>query len=101
MIKLCKYGTHRVISPQGTLPQSADIIDNTMICNANEILVDVDVLNIDSASFTQIKRACNADVNKMKKMIMDIVNEKGKLQNPVTGSGGMFIGRVKEIFVAE
>ena len=24
------YGTHRVISPKGVLPQPADVIDNTM-----------------------------------------------------------------------
>jgi L-erythro-3,5-diaminohexanoate dehydrogenase len=30
-------------------------------------------------------------------MILDIVNERGKMQNPVTGSGGMLIGTVKEI----
>jgi L-erythro-3,5-diaminohexanoate dehydrogenase len=97
MNKLCKYGTHRVISPKGTLPQSADKIDNNMICYGNEILVDVDILNIDSASFTQIKKACDSDISKMKIMIMDIVSQKGKMQNPITGSGGMFIGRIREI----
>jgi len=97
MKKLCKYGTHRVIYPEGALPQAADKIDNTMICYDNEILVDVDTLNIDSASFTQIKNACNKDIEKMKEMIKNIVNNKGKMQNPVTGSGGMFLGKIKEI----
>lgn len=97
MNKLCKYGTHRVISPEGTLPQSADRVDNNMICQDNEILVDVDILNVDSASFTQIRKACDSDISKMKQMIFDIVSQKGKLQNPVTGSGGMFIGRIKEV----
>lgn len=63
----------------------------------NEILIDVTTLNIDSASYTQIKKACNADAEKMKAMILSIVLEKGKMQNPVTGSGGMLIGTVKEI----
>jgi L-erythro-3,5-diaminohexanoate dehydrogenase len=97
MKELCKYGTHRVISPVGTLPQTAEKINNEMICQDNEILVDVDTLNIDSASFTQIKNACNSDKVKMQEMIENIVNSKGKMQNPVTGSGGMFLGRIKEV----
>ncbi len=28
-------------------------------------------------------------------MIKEIVNERGKMQNPVTGSGGMLIGTIK------
>ncbi len=97
MKKPCRYGTHRVISPVGVLPQAADVIDNTMICQDNEILIDVKTLNIDSASFTQLKQATNSDVEAMKKMIMDIVSKRGKMQNPVTGSGGMLLGVVKEI----
>lgn len=97
MDKLCKYGTHRVIYPLGALPQSADKLDNNMVCQDNEILIQVKTLNIDSASFTQIKGAANADVEEMKEMILSIVNQRGKMQNPVTGSGGMLLGTVKEI----
>ena len=43
------YGTHRVISPKGVLPQPADVIDNTMEIYDNEVLIDVKTLNIDSA----------------------------------------------------
>ncbi|WP_126993088.1 L-erythro-3,5-diaminohexanoate dehydrogenase [Thermosipho globiformans] len=93
----CPYGTHRVIEPKGTLPQAAKKIDNTMEIYTNEILIDVKTLNVDSASFTQIKESCNKDIECMKKTILSIVNERGKLQNPVTGSGGMLIGIVEEI----
>jgi L-erythro-3,5-diaminohexanoate dehydrogenase len=91
------YGTHRVIKPNGVLPQAAEKIDNTMKIYDNELLIDVITLNIDSASFTQIKQACNQDVERMKQMITDIVQERGKMQNPVTGSGGMLIGTVREV----
>jgi len=91
------FGTHRVINPEGALPQPAKKLDNTMEIYSNEILIDVQTLNVDSASFTQIKNACNSDENKIADMINEIVNERGKLQNPVTGSGGMLIGTVKEI----
>ena len=96
-MKTCKYGTNRVIEPKGVLPQAALRVDNTMNIYDNEILIDVITLNIDSASFTQIKQACNQDVVKMEKMILDIVKAKGKMQNPVTGSGGMLIGSIAEI----
>ena len=92
-----KYGTHRVIEPKGLLTQAAKKIDNTMECYSNEILCDVSALNIDSASFTQIYEACGKDLGKTEQMILDIVGERGKMQNPVTGSGGMFMGTVAKI----
>ncbi len=92
------YGLHRVIKPTKVLPQPALKIDNDFsVLYDNEILIDVAMLNIDSASYHQIKEACNSDPSKMKTMIMDIVNDRGKMQNPVTGSGGMLIGTVKKI----
>lgn len=93
----CRYGTHRVISPQGVLPQAAVKIDNDMNIYDNEILVDVIALNIDSASFTQIEEEAGHDIEKIGRKIMEIVEDRGKMQNPVTGSGGMLIGTVEEI----
>ncbi len=93
----CKFGTHRVISPDNALPQNAQQVDNSLPIYDNEILIDVDTLNIDSASFRQMKDACNGDMEGVKKMILGIVAERGKQQNPVTGSGGMLLGSVKEL----
>lgn len=92
-----KFGTHRVIEPKGLLPQPAERIDNTMEIYDNEILIDVQTLNIDSASFTQIKTQADQDVNKIQEIMLGIVAKRGKHHNPVTGSGGMLIGTVKEI----
>jgi L-erythro-3,5-diaminohexanoate dehydrogenase len=97
MKQLCPFGSHRVISPQGTLPQAAEKLDNTSPMQANEMLIAVETLNVDSASFTQIKNACGADAEKMAAMILDIVQSRGKMQNPVTGSGGMLLGRVSGV----
>lgn len=97
MRKGCKYGTHRVIEPKGVLPQPALKIDNDMEIYDNEILIDVQALNIDSASFTQIEEEAGHDVEKIKAKILEIVNERGKMQNPVTGSGGMLIGKIEKI----
>ena len=91
------YGIHRVLEPAGTLPQAAWKISNDMEICDNEILIDVDILNIDAASFTQIKKAAAMDVEKIKQTMLDIVAKRGKHHNPVTGSGGMLVGRVSAI----
>jgi len=93
----CLYGSYRVIEPKNVLPQSADKINNSMNLYPQELRIDVDTLNIDSASFTQLKKASNNDPETMKQMILDIVNDKGKMQNPVTKSGGMLIGSVNTV----
>lgn len=92
------FGTHRVIEPSGVLPQPARVLDNDMSrIWDNEILVDVDVLNVDSASFRQIEDAAGGDDARIAEIILGIVAERGKLQNPVTGSGGMLTGRVAQV----
>ena len=95
--KLHPLGTHRVIEPAGAMPQSARKLDNTPVAFENEILCDVETLNIDSASFKQIRDACQSDPDSIAAHILNIVSERGKQHNPVTGSGGMFIGRVLKV----
>ena len=92
-----KFGAHRVIEPQGVLPQPAWKIDNTMEIYDNEILIDVDTLNIDAASFTQIEEAEGGDVQKMAGHSLGIIADRGKHHNPDTGSGGMLLGTVAAI----
>lgn len=97
MKKGCKFGTHRVIEPAGSLPQPAQRIDNTMEIYDNEILIDVQTLNIDSASFTQIKSQAENNEDRIKEIMNNIVKTRGKHHNPVTGSGGMLIGKINSI----
>lgn len=92
-----RYGLHRVLEPQGAMPQPAWRIDNTMDVYANEILIDVETLNIDSASFAQIREAEAGDPARIGAHMQRIVAERGKHHNPVTGSGGMLIGRVRTV----
>ncbi len=91
------YGTHRVLKPLGVLPQPAWKIDNTMAIFDNEILIDVSALNIDAASFTQIKQEAGGEEARVAEIVQGIVAQRGKHHNPVTGSGGMLIGTVAEI----
>lgn len=92
-----RLGSHRVLEPKGALPQAAWKLDNTPHAYDNELLCLVETLNIDSASFKQISEACGGDANAIGAHILATVNERGKQHNPVTGSGGMFVGRVLAI----
>lgn len=93
----CPYGTHRSIDPKGSLPQPAWKLDNSMQIWANEMLVEVTMLNIDAASFRQISNQAEGQIDKIAKIIMNTVSDRGKQHNPVTGSGGMLLGRVAKI----
>jgi L-erythro-3,5-diaminohexanoate dehydrogenase len=98
--RIHRLGTHRVLEPPGAMPQSAWRLDNTPVALENEILCDVETLNIDSASFKQIADACDADAERISEHIIGTVRQRGKQHNPVTGSGGMFIGSVRDIGTA-
>ncbi len=94
----CPYGSHRVVEPKGSLPQPALKLDNDMSrVWAGETMIKVSTLNVDSASFAQIHKQAGGDVEKIKQTILEIVGQRGKLQNPVTGSGGMLMGEVVQI----
>lgn len=86
-------GTHRVIHPRGLLPQAAERLDPSLPAYEGEIVLEVDVLNVDAASFVQLE-STGQDVGQQ---VLEIVEQRGKMQNPVTGSGGMLLGRVKAI----
>lgn len=90
-------GLHRVLEPVGALPQAAERLDVSAPLRANEIEIEVETLNIDSASFHQIMGEVGRDEAAVAGRIREIVSARGKMQNPVTGSGGMLIGRVKAV----
>ena len=92
-----RFGTHRSIDPIGVLPQQARVLDAASPLTSEELAIDVEYLNIDSASWHQLREACASDPERMKAAILEIVAERGKMQNPVTGSGGMLVGRVSEL----
>lgn len=93
----CPYGSHRAVEPPGSLPQAAWRLDATSPLRDNEILIRVSRLNVDSASFTQIRAQAGYDFARIAATIRQIVAERGKLHNPVTGSGGMLIGTVERM----
>ena len=92
-----RYGSHRVIVPKGLLPQAAEQINNDPAICSNEIRIDVIALQPTATAFGRLKRECGGDKEKIAQAIMKIVEERGKFQDPVSKSGGILIGRVKEI----
>lgn len=90
-------GLHRVISPRGLLPQAADRLDSAAPLADDEVLIAVERLNLDAASFRQLWTKHGGDGNAVRQEVLDIVRTRGKMHNPVTGSGGMLIGRVEQV----
>jgi L-erythro-3,5-diaminohexanoate dehydrogenase len=91
------YGLRRVVSPRGALPQRADVLDPTLPLGEDELAISVEALNVDAASFRQIEGAAGGDPARIAEVILGIVRARGKLQNPVTGSGGVLVGRVRAV----
>jgi len=90
-------GVHRVLEPVGVLPQAAHRLDPDAPTGRDEVRIDVERLNLDAASFRQLSEAHDGDGEAVRAAVLSIVEARGKMQNPVTGSGGMLIGRVAEV----
>jgi L-erythro-3,5-diaminohexanoate dehydrogenase len=98
-------GLHRVIEPSGdqiTLPQAAWRLDVSPQIWDDEVRIDIETLNLDAASYRQLSEVHRTpdgqvDGAALRAAVLDIVATRGKMQNPVTGSGGMLIGTVAEV----
>jgi L-erythro-3,5-diaminohexanoate dehydrogenase len=91
------YGLRRVLRPAGALPQQAEALDPRLPLGEDELRIDVEQLNVDAASFRQIEKEVGGEPQRIAARVAEIVRARGKLHNPVTGSGGMLIGRVAEL----
>ena len=91
-------GLHRVLEPAGAcLPQAAARLDATAQLWPDEVRIAIETLNLDAASFRQLTEKHGGDGDAVRAEVLDIVATRGKMQNPVTGSGGMLIGTVEEV----
>jgi L-erythro-3,5-diaminohexanoate dehydrogenase len=87
-----------VVSPRGALPQPADVLDASgTTLYETEIVVDVETLNVDAASFRQMEEATGGDADAVGRLVLETVRRRGKQHNPVTGSGGMLLGTVRHV----
>lgn len=91
-------GLHRVLDPVGAaLPQAAAVLDASPELWPDEVRISVETLNLDAASYRQLSEKHAGAGEAIRAEVLDIVATRGKMQNPVTGSGGMLIGTVDEV----
>ncbi len=90
-----RWGGHRVLEPKGVLPQAALSLDVSLPIFDNEMLISVDRLQLDAASFQQLVGARHAVP--VQDQILDIVSKRGKMHNPITNSGGVFLGKIDAV----
>jgi len=90
-------GLHRVLDHAVVLPQAAQRLDTRRDLWPDEVRVRVETLNLDAASFRQLETAHHGDGDAVRREVLEIVATRGKMQNPVTGSGGMLVGTVEEV----
>jgi L-erythro-3,5-diaminohexanoate dehydrogenase len=84
------------------LPQAAQRLDTRRELWPDEVRIRVEKLNLDAASYRQLAQAGTdpqgrVDGRAVRDAVVEIVRTRGKMQNPVTGSGGMLIGVVDEV----
>ncbi|MUN37629.1 L-erythro-3,5-diaminohexanoate dehydrogenase [Actinomadura sp. NEAU-AAG5] len=89
-------GLRRVLEPAGVLPQAASRLDTDPRIRPDEVRVRVERLNLDAASYRQLHTAHGGDPDAIRAEVLRIIGERGKMHNPVTGSGGMLVGVVDE-----
>lgn len=94
-------GLHRVldapVAGARPLPQAAQRLDTRRELWPDEVRIRVERLNLDAASFRQLEQKHAGDGARIREEVLAIVAERGKMQNPVTGSGGMLVGTVEEV----
>ena len=93
---VASVGLGRVLDPAGVLPQAAWRLDPRPGIGDDEVRIRVERLNLDAASFRQLAEKHGGDGDAVRAEVLEIIGTRGKMHNPVTGSGGMLIGVVDE-----
>jgi L-erythro-3,5-diaminohexanoate dehydrogenase len=93
------FGIHRVSQPVGVLPQAAQHLDASPELWEDEVRLRVEALNLDSSSYRQLVEEAAGDFELVRTTVVGIIAQRGKMHNPVTGSGGMLVGIVDEVGV--
>lgn len=89
-----RFGGHRVLKPEGALPKAAELLDNQTQPLGNEIGIRVKALHITSTCFYRIWQEAKQEEKRLGREILEIVGQRGKFQDPVSGSGGVLSGNV-------
>jgi L-erythro-3,5-diaminohexanoate dehydrogenase len=97
VVMAVSVGLSRVLEPAGVLPQAAWRLDARPEIGPDEVRISVERLNLDAASFRQLAEKHDGDGAAVRAEVLQIVETRGKMHNPVTGSGGMLIGVVEAV----
>lgn len=95
MIK--NYGVDRVLEPKGVVPAAAWKLDNDRVVRSKEARINLELIHLEWDNFQQISNSCGFDEDKIKAKIIDIVDKRGKLNNPFTGTGGVLMGTIDQL----
>ena len=90
-------GADRVLDPPGSLPQPAERLDPSGPVRPHELELAVERLCLDSTSFRNLRERAGGDPDLIARLIVEIVEARGKLHNPDTDSGGILVGAVAAI----
>ena len=91
------FGIHRVIEPTTAVPATAWKIDNSRNISADECRVALTCIHLERDNFQQLCSECDCNESRIIAKVMDLVSRRGKLENPFTGSAGLFAGTIEEM----
>ena len=92
-----RLGADRVIAPAGALPQPAERLDPSAPLRPFELELEVERLCLDSTSLRNLRERCGGDPEAIAARILEVVEERGKMHNPETDSGGVLLGTVRAV----
>ena len=94
--KMKNFGLNRVIEPKGSLPVTAWKLDNSEELNHGEVRIRMDSIFFERENFFQLCSICENDDEEIRKRIIKITDERGKLHNPYTESSALFTGVIEK-----
>ncbi|MDO4552877.1 MAG: sigma-54 dependent transcriptional regulator [Bacillota bacterium] len=97
MENLNNFGLRRVAEPRAATPVTAWKIDNSREITPEECRFSVKYIHLERDNFQQLCSECGYDETKIKAKILDLVQRRGKLHNPITQSAGQFYGVIEEM----
>lgn len=91
------FGLDRVLEPAGVFPATAWRLDPDEDLRPGEARVRLERIHLEWDNFQQLSSSCGYEESKLKQKILELLDKRGKLQNPFSGTGGVLKGTVEEI----
>ncbi len=91
------FGVNRVLEPKDVVPVAAWKLDNRPELGNKEARINLELIHFEWDNFQQICSSCGFDEERIKIKIYDLIEKRGKLHNPYTGTSGVLLGTVDEL----